>query len=124
VKDITKGHGADVVLDGVGRDTLAKSLDALALRGHLISFGQSSGLPEPVDLDSLTAKSAKLSRPVLFHYVGAPGALRASASRVFDLLQRGVLRCSASQRYPLADAARAHRELEARRTTGSTVLIP
>jgi len=124
VRDITKGHGADVVLDGVGCDTLLKSLDALALRGHLISFGQSSGSPEPIDIALLTPKSAKLSRPVLFHYIGDPAELRNSAKRVFDLIEQGVLRPAVHQRYPLIEAPHAHRELEARRTSGATIFTP
>jgi NADPH2:quinone reductase len=124
VRDITQGRGADVVFDGVGRDTLMKSLEALAVRGHLVSFGQSSGSPEPVDIGLLTPKSAKLSRPVLFHYVADPGELRASARRVFELLEQGVLRPSVNQCYPLTQAEQAHRELEARRTSGATVITP
>ncbi len=124
VRDITEGRGADVVFDGVGRDTLMKSLEVLAVRGHLVSFGQSSGSPEPVDIGLLTPKSAKLSRPVLFHYVADPGELRASAQRVFELLEQGVLRPSVNQRHPLTQAEQAQRELEARHTSGATVLIP
>jgi NADPH2:quinone reductase len=124
VRDITQGRGADVVFDGVGRDTLMKSLDALAVRGHLVSYGQSSGSPDPLDIGLLTAKSAKLSRPAVFHYTADPGELRASAHQVFELLARGVLRATINQRAPLAEAGRVHRDLETRRTTGSSILIP
>jgi NADPH:quinone reductase-like Zn-dependent oxidoreductase len=124
VRSITGGHGADVVFDGVGRDTLTKSLEALALRGHLVSYGQSSGSAEPIDIAVLTPKSARLSRPVLFHYIADPAELRASAQRVFDLLARGVLKASVNHRHALAEAAQAHRDLEARRTSGAKVLTP
>jgi len=124
VQDITQGKGADVVLDGVGRDTLMKSLDALAMRGHLVSYGQSSGAPEPLDIGLLTAKSAKLSRPAVFHYTADPAELHASANQVFELLARGVLRATINQRAPLAEAGRVHRDLEGRQTTGASILVP
>jgi len=124
VKEITKGKGADVVFDGVGRDTLLKSLDALAVRGHLVSYGQSSGAPEPLDIGMLTAKSAKLSRPVVFHYTADPAELRSSAGQVFKLLAGGALKSTINQRASLAEAGRLHRELETRRTTGASVLLP
>jgi NADPH2:quinone reductase len=124
VKEITKGKGADVVFDGVGRDTLLKSLDALAVRGHLVSYGQSSGTPEPLDIGLLTPKSAKLSRPAVFDYTADPAELRASAGQVFDLLARGALRATINQRVSLAEAGRLHRELEGRRTTGASILLP
>ena len=124
VMSITGGHGADVVFDGVGRDTLTKSLEALALRGHLVSYGQSSGSAQPLDIALLTPKSARLSRPVLFHYIADPADLRASAQRVFDLLARGVLKASVNHRHALTEAAQAHRDLEARQTSGATVLTP
>ncbi len=124
VKEITKGKGADAVLDGVGRDTLLKSLDALAVRGHLVSYGQSSGAPEPLDIGLLTPKSARLSRPAVFHYTADTAELRASAGQVFNLLARGVLRANINQRVSLADAGRVHRDLEARQTTGASILLP
>lgn len=124
VHDITQGRGADVVFDGVGRDTLMKSLDALAVRGHLVSYGQSSGTPEPLDIGLLTPKSAKLSRPVIFHYTADSGELRASAGQVFNLLARGALRATINQRVSLAEAGRVHRDLESRQTTGASILLP
>ena len=123
-REITGGRGADVVYDGVGKDTLAGSLEALAAPGHLVSYGQSSGSPEPPPLAALSAKSVTLSRPVLFHYTAQPERLREIAGNVFDLVARGVLRVEIGHRYPLAQAASAHRELEARRTIGATVLLP
>jgi NADPH:quinone reductase-like Zn-dependent oxidoreductase len=124
VKEITKGKGADVIFDGVGRDTLLKSLDALAVRGHLVSYGQSSGAPEALDIALLTSKSAKLSRPTVFHYTADPAELRASAGLVFNLLAGGALKPAINQRAPLAEAGRVHRELEARQTTGASILLP
>jgi NADPH2:quinone reductase len=123
-REITGGRGANVVYDAVGKDTLAGSLEALATPGHLVSYGQSSGTPEPPPLTMLSAKSATFSRPVLFHYTADPVVLREMAGNVFDLVARGALRVEIGQRFPLADAAHAHRELEARRTIGATVLLP
>lgn len=124
VQGLTKGHGADVIYDGVGAATLSGSLDALAMRGHLVSYGESSGMPEAPSLEALSAKSATLSRPVLFHYTADPTELKAIVANVFDLVVRGVLRVDVRQRYPLGDAARAHRDLESRRTIGASVLLP
>jgi len=123
-REITGGRGADVVYDAVGKETLAGSLEALATPGHLVSYGQSSGAPEPPPLTALSAKSATFSRPVLFHYNADPAVLREMAGNVFDLVTRGLLRVEIGQRYPLAEAARAHRDLEARRTIGASVLMP
>jgi NADPH2:quinone reductase len=124
VRDITGGRGADVIYDAVGKDTLASSLEALALKGHLVSYGQSSGAPEPPALSALSAKSARFSRPVLFHYTADPKDLREIAGNVFDMVARGALKVDIRQRYPLAEAAQAHRDLESRRTIGASVLIP
>jgi NADPH2:quinone reductase len=124
VREATGGRGADVVYDGVGGDTLARSLDALALRGHLVSFGQASGPIGPFDPDVLASKSATVSRPVLFHYTAEPALLREMSRRVFGAVARGILRPVVGQRYPLVASAEAHRDLEARRTTGAIVLIP
>lgn len=124
VRDITGGKGADVVYDGLGGDTLLKSLDALAIRGHIVSFGQAAGPLAPLDLSVLSRKSATLSRPVLFHHTADPADLREIAGNLFAMIRRGAVRVSVNQRYPLAEAARAHTDLESRRTTGSIVLVP
>jgi NADPH:quinone reductase-like Zn-dependent oxidoreductase len=124
VRDITEGKGADVVYDGIGGDTLLKSLDALAMRGHLVSYGQASGPAPPLDLALLSSKSATLSRPVLFHYTADPADLREISGNLFDMVRRGAVRVPINQRYPLSEAARAHADLEARRTTAATVLLP
>jgi NADPH:quinone reductase-like Zn-dependent oxidoreductase len=124
VREITDGRGANVVYDAVGKDTLARSLEALATTGHLVSYGQSSGTPEPPALAALSAKSATFSRPVLFDYTADRKQLQAIAENVFDMITRGALQVTIHQRYALADAARAHRDLESRRTIGALILIP
>jgi NADPH:quinone reductase len=123
VKELTGGKGVSVVYDGVGRDTLLRSFEALSMRGHLVSYGQSSGNPEPLDIGMLTAKSAKISRPALFHYIADGAELRSSAAAVFEQVRRGVLR-PVTRRRLLSEAAQVHRELESRSTTGATVLVP
>ncbi|HEX2113288.1 MAG TPA: quinone oxidoreductase [Alphaproteobacteria bacterium] len=124
VQDITGGEGVDVVYDGLGGDMLLKSIEALAMRGHLVSYGQAAGPVAPLDLSLLSRKSATLSRPVLFHYTADPTDLRDISRNVFSMIRRGAVRIAVNQRYPLAEAARAHADLEARRTTGSSVLLP
>ena len=124
VNQITEGRGCDVVYDAVGRDTFLRSYDALAPRGHLVSYGQASGPIEPVDIAGFAVKSARVSRPNFGHYAGTPADVRAMTDRLFDAVRRGILSVEISQRYALRDAAQAHRDLEARRTTGSTILIP
>lgn len=124
VLEITGGRGARVVYDGVGKDTFAKSLQAVALCGHVASYGQSSGGIDPIDPGALAARSVTVSRPVLFHYTATPEDLRAIAGNVFELIARGVLKVAVNQRYPLAEAAQAHRDLESRKTTGASVLLP
>ena len=124
VEEITGGRGVNKVFDGVGKDTFQGSFDCLAPMGHLVSFGQSSGPVEPVTTAMLGQKSATLSRPSLFHYSAAPEDLRAMAANLMDVVAKGVVKIEIGQTYPLAEAAQAHRDLEARKTTGSTVLLP
>lgn len=124
VKEITRGRGVDVVYDGIGKASFAGSFDALALRGHLVLYGQATGMPDPISHATLAEKSATVTRPVLFHYTAAPEDLRDMARNLFRMIESGALRVSINQRYPLPQAADAHRELEARRTTGSTILVP
>ena len=125
VREITGGEGVSVVYDSVGKDTFLRSLDCLRPRGMMVSFGQSSGMVPPVDIAMLSAKgSLYLTRPTLMTYTASREDLLASASALFDVVRRGVVTVEIRQTYPLRDAARAHADLEARRTTGSTVLIP
>lgn len=124
VRELTGGKGVDVVYDGVGADTLMRSLDALAMRGHLVSYGQAAGPVAPIDPGLLSVKSATLSRPVLFHYTADPGDLREISGNLFAMVRSGIVRVAINQRYALAQAADAHRDLEARRTTGASILLP
>jgi NADPH:quinone reductase len=124
VTEITAGKKLPVVYDSVGKDTFLKSLDCLAPLGMMVSFGQSSGLVEPFSINILTGKgSLYVTRPTLAHYVPTTEKLRASAREMFDLVAAGVLKIDIGQTYPLKDAAQAHRDLEGRKTMGSTVLV-
>jgi NADPH:quinone reductase-like Zn-dependent oxidoreductase len=124
VKAATGGRGADVIYDGLGRGAAEENLEALAPCGHWVSYGQASGPLSPIAPDVLAAKSATLSRPVLFHYTAERPALDELARQTFDALRAGVIRVEGRRRYPLAAAAQAHRDLESRRTTGPLVLLP
>jgi NADPH2:quinone reductase len=120
VKRATGGRGADVIYDGLGREAAKENLEALALRGHWVSYGQASGAHD--SFPDLTAKSGTLSRPVVFHYTAEH--LQEMAGNVFHALRQGTIHVEVRQRYPLAAAADAHRDLEARRTSGQVVLLP
>jgi NADPH:quinone reductase len=123
VERITGGAKVAVVYDGVGRDTFAKSLDCLRRRGMMVSFGNSSGPVDPFPTLLLAQKgSLFLTRPTLFDYTLDRGDLEQSAKALFDVVTSGKVRIEIKQRFPLADAAEAHRALEARKTSGSTVL--
>ncbi len=125
VAEITDGAGCAVVYDSIGKETFDGSLDSLARRGMLVLFGQSSGPVPPFDPGLLAAKgSLYLTRPSLFHYTATREELEASAAALFAMVAAGDVTIEIGQTYPLAEAARAHRDLEARRTTGSTVLLP
>ncbi|MEX2630612.1 MAG: SRPBCC family protein [Tistlia sp.] len=124
VLDLTEGRGCDVIYDAVGADNLARSLEALAVRGHLVSYGQAAGPIPPQDVAGYAARSATLSRPNFGHYTSDPAEVRAIAARLFEALRQGVLTVEAARSFPLAEAAEAHRALEARETTGATILIP
>jgi NADPH:quinone reductase len=119
---LTNGQGADVVFDSAGKTTFAGSLEALSIRGHLISFGQASGPVGSHDIDRLAAKSVTLSRPNYAHYTNTPDKLAPHVSRFFEVLRSGKVTLAAPNLYPLARAADAHRDLESRRTTGALVL--
>jgi NADPH2:quinone reductase len=114
-----------VVYDSVGQATFERSLDCLAPLGMLVSFGQSSGKIPPLDLGVLSAKgSLFLTRPTLMTYTAARDDLVRAAADLFDVVGSDAVRIEVRQRFPLKDAAEAHRALEERRTTGSTVLLP
>lgn len=125
VKEITRGKRLPVVYDGVGKDTFMASLDCLAPRGMMVSFGNASGAVPPVNIGILSTKgSLFLTRPTLLHYTATPEDLAAAARELFAVVKKGAVKIAINQTYPLREAERAHRDLEARRTTGSTVLLP
>jgi len=125
VKAATDGKGVHAVFDGVGRDSWTASLASLRPRGLMVSYGNASGPVAPVNiLDLSRGGSLYVTRPTLFAYISDPAEYRAMADRLFDRIARGVVTIDIGQRYALTDAAEAHRALEGRRTTGSTILLP
>ena len=125
VKEITQGKGVDVVYDSVGRATFMQSLDCLRPMGMMVSFGQASGPIPPLDTGILAAKgSLFLTRPSLMTYTAGREDLLAHARDLFAVVEKGAVKIEVRRTYPLAEAARAHRDLEDRKTTGSSVLIP
>ena len=124
VKEITGGRGVDVVYDSVGRDTFDGSLESLALRGHLVNFGQASGSVPPFEVSRLAARSTSVSRPILFHYVAERAALEKLAAPVFEAVRSGLFPVEPGRSFPLADAGAAHRALEARQAEGPLLLMP
>jgi NADPH:quinone reductase len=125
VRALTDGAGVPVVLDGVGAASWNASLASTARRGLLVSYGNASGAVPPFTaLDIMKAGSVFVTRPTLADYCPTPEEMRASAARLFAMMESGAVKVQIGQRFPLADAADAHRALEARATTGSTVLIP
>ncbi|HSA82864.1 MAG TPA: quinone oxidoreductase [Geminicoccaceae bacterium] len=125
VRELTGGKGVPVVYDSVGQATFERSLDCLAPLGMLVSFGQSSGKLPPLETGILAQKgSLFFTRPTLMTYTAARADLVAAANELFDVVRSGAVQILVNQRYPLRDAADAHRALEGRQTTGSTVLLP
>ena len=125
VRELTGGRGVDAVYDGVGQATFLANLDCLRPMGTMVSFGQASGKVPPLDISLLAAKgSLFLTRPSLDHYTRERADLLAHARDLFDVVGSGAVTIRVNQEYPLSQAARAHQDLEAGRTTGSTVLIP
>ena len=125
VREITAGQGVPVVYDGVGKDTFMGSLDSLRPRGVMVSYGNASGPVPPVDLLLLSQKgSLFITRPTLMHYTAQRADLVALGKALFDVVSSGQVKVAANQTYALKNAAQAHRDLEARKTTGSTVLLP
>jgi NADPH2:quinone reductase len=122
---LTKGRGVPVVYDGVGKDTFIASLDSLAPRGLMVSYGNASGAVPPFSpLELARRGSLFLTRPTLFHYIAKPAELARGAGELFEAVARGAIRVRIGGTYALADAAQAHRDLESRKTTGSLVLTP
>jgi len=125
VREITEGAMLPVVYDGVGKDTFEMSLDCLRPRGLMVSFGNASGSPAPVDLQTLNSKgSLFITRPSLMSYTADTGEMRQSMADVFAQLESGAIKVEINQRYALADVQQAHRDLEGRKTTGSSILVP
>ncbi|WP_428249836.1 quinone oxidoreductase family protein [Ferrovibrio sp.] len=125
VKEITKGQGVPVVYDSVGKSTWPASLDCLQPLGMMVSFGNASGSIPPVEAGMLTAKgSLFFTRPTLMTYTARRDWLEASAAALFDVVAKGIVKIEINQTYALKDAVQAHIDLEARKTTGSTVLLP
>ncbi|HEY4160179.1 MAG TPA: quinone oxidoreductase [Polyangiaceae bacterium] len=125
VRALTEGRGVPVVYDSVGKSTFTGSLDCLAPRGLLVSFGNASGKPDPVDLALLGQKgSLYVTRPSLAAYAGTPEERAQSSSALFEAIGKGWIKVEIAQRFPLADAASAHRAVESRGTVGSTLLVP
>lgn len=125
VNEITDGNGVDVVYDSIGQDTYPASLDCLKPLGLFVTFGNASGPIKNFDVGSLGAKgSLYVTRPTLFTYTAKRADLLANAADLFEVVESGAVKIKVNQSYPLADAAQAHRDLESRATTGSTVLLP
>lgn len=125
VAEITGGKKCDVVYDSVGRDTYPGSLDCLRPMGMWVLFGQSSGVIQNFDMSILAQKGSLFAtRPTLFVYAAKREALEKMAAELLDVVQKGVIKIDINQEFPLAKAADAHRALEARQTTGATVLVP
>ncbi len=124
-REITDGNGVPVVYDSVGKSTFHGSLDCLARRGTLVNFGNASGPADPLNILDLSSKgSLFVTRPTLFDYVSTTPELDHAAQELFAVIASGAVKIEVNQRFALADAAEAHRALEARKTTGATILIP
>ena len=125
VREITNGAGVPVVYDSIGKDTYTASLDCLAPLGLFVSFGNTSGPLPPIDSSEFAGRgSLYFTRPTLFSYIAKRNDLEEMTGELFDVLSTGQVKTSVRQRYPLAEAAKAHEDLEARRTTGSTIFLP
>jgi NADPH2:quinone reductase len=125
VRKISKGLGAHVVYDGVGKDTFTESLDSLRKRGMMVLYGSASGPVPPFSPGELVKRgSLFLTRPTMFDYTEARDDLEAIARETFGAAKKGWIKVQLNQRYKLADAAQAHRDLEARKTTGASIIVP
>ncbi|WP_175910896.1 MULTISPECIES: quinone oxidoreductase [unclassified Burkholderia] len=125
VKEITNGAGVPVVYDSIGKDTYIGSLDCLAPLGFFVSFGNASGPLPAIDSKEFSSRgSLFFTRPTLFSYIAKRADLESAAAELFDVILSGKVKTSINQRYPLAEVGRAHADLESRKTTGSTILVP
>ena len=125
VREITGGKGVPVVYDSIGKDTFPGSLDCLSPLGMMVSFGSASGPVPPFSLNELASRgSLFITRPSLMSYIAKREDLLAMAAELFAMVESGKVKIEIKQRYALKDVAQAHRDLEARKTTGSTILIP
>ncbi len=125
VKEITKGKGVAVVYDAIGKDTLQQSLDCLRPRGLLVSFGNASGAITNFNMGQLAAKgSLYVTRPTLYNYTATDADFKTTARDVLKMVASGKVKIRINQRYALADAAKAHEDLQGRRTTGASILVP
>jgi len=124
VRELTDGTGADAVYDGVGKDTFDGSLECLAPFGMMVSFGNASGSVPPIDIAAKLKGTLYVTRPSLAPYSASRADLLKMASDLFDIVKSGKVKIDVNQRYPLKDAVLAHRDLESRKTTGSTVFVP
>ncbi|MEM9209451.1 MAG: zinc-binding dehydrogenase [Pseudomonadota bacterium] len=125
VRALTDGEGVAAVYDSIGKDTFMTSLDCLRPHGVMVTFGNATGPVDPFSPAELAKRhSLYVTRPILFDFVSTRESLVEATNALFGVLQSGAVKVAVNQRYPLAEAAQAHRDLEARRTTGSTVLAP
>lgn len=124
VMDITCGRGVDVAYDSVGKDTFDGSLASLAMLGHLVNFGQASGPVPPFEVSRLAQRSNTVLRPIIFHYLADPARRAAMGEALFAAIADGLVRPAIGARYPLAEAAEAHRALESRTLAGAVILRP
>lgn len=124
VMDLTKGQGVSVVYDSVGKDTIMGSLECLKTFGTIVNFGQSSGVPDQFRIAHLARGSFHLTRPMLFHFTADRDWLDRAAQALFDVIGNGSVKINIASVLPLTNAGEAHQNLEARKTTGSTILIP
>ncbi len=125
VREVTDGEGCAVVYESIGKDTFRRSMDCLRPLGMMASYGHASGAPDPVDVIELGARgSLFLTRPAIMHYMAKREDLAAGAKELFEAVQGGAVEPAVNHLYPLSEAAAAHRAIEARQTTGATVLLP
>ncbi|MBX9868720.1 MAG: quinone oxidoreductase [Burkholderiaceae bacterium] len=125
VREITAGKGVPVVYDSIGKDTFTQSLDCLSPLGMMVSFGNASGPVPAFNLNELSARgSLFITRPSLMSYTAKRADLEGMAAQLFGMLESGKVKVDINQRYPLSEVAQAHRDLEARKTTGSSILLP